>query len=204
MLLFLMLVACQSQAQTMGSFTDSRDGQVYATVAYEFKLDDKTKSTMVWMAENLNYKMEDSYCYDDYDSNCGIMGRLYSWPIAMKACPQGWHLPTDEEWYKLTDLYGGIEKSGTHIKSTSELWQREGQGTNKSVFNAMPYGYGVKREGGIDYTSFERNAIFWSSSEKDEAYAWDWNLVTGWEKVSHSDGHKETILNSVRCVQDGK
>jgi len=141
LLLALAVSYTSINTQTPGTLTDSRDGQEYRTVTYEIKLKDKTKTTMTWMAENLNFETENSYCYDDYASNCKIMGRLYIWSAAMKACTKGWHLPDDEEWNQLADLFGEVELAAKHLKSTSELWEGATQGTNKSLFNAMLYGH---------------------------------------------------------------
>lgn len=191
----LLLLQFPLYAQTPGAFTDSRDGQVYETVTYIINSD----ATMTWMAQNLNYEIEGSYCRSDSADDCEKYGRLYTWPAAVKACPQGWHLPSDEDWTALVNLYGGLNSAGTHLKSASDLWDHEGKGSNKSLFNAMPYGTGNAES---TYPNFGRNAIFWSSNEKDEEYAWDWILATRWEKILRSDGHKFTTGNSVRCVKD--
>lgn len=188
-----------SHAQVIGSFTDERDGEVYEMVSYEIKDVNGENLTMTWMAQNLNYEIEGSYCRNDSIKNCEKYGRLYIWPAATKACPPGWHLPSDDEWTILVNLYGGMDSAGRHLKSKSDLWARDGKGTNKSLFNAMPFGTGTKETG---YPQFGLNAIYWSSSEKNEAYAWDWNLVSGWKRISHAEGHKFTTGNSVRCVKD--
>ncbi|MDD4178128.1 MAG: FISUMP domain-containing protein, partial [Bacteroidales bacterium] len=39
--------------------------------------------------------------------NYQTYGVLYNWPAALTACPQGWHLPSDNEWTILTDYLGG-------------------------------------------------------------------------------------------------
>ena len=54
-----------------------------------------------WMAENLNLEIGNSFCYDDNPAKCDVFGRLYDWQTAMIACPQGWHLPSFEEWNTL-------------------------------------------------------------------------------------------------------
>ncbi|MDR3000768.1 MAG: hypothetical protein LBU89_05835, partial [Fibromonadaceae bacterium] len=56
-----------------GKLVDPRDGQRYRITKI---------GELLWMAENLNYKVADSlnsWCYDDDDSNCEKYGRLYDW-----------------------------------------------------------------------------------------------------------------------------
>ncbi|MFD2585564.1 fibrobacter succinogenes major paralogous domain-containing protein [Croceitalea marina] len=197
-LVTIVLFQFSAAAQTVGSFTDQRDGYSYKTVTYEIKHSKDSISTMTWMAQNLNYKTESSYCYDDYDSNCEIMGRLYIWSAAMKACPDGWHLPDDEEWRQLADLFGGVKSAAKHLKSTNELWKGATKGTNKSLFAAMPYGHGTVGSG---YFAFSLNATFWSATTISNDRASDW-VLSDWERMIRYNGHKATAANSVRCIKD--
>lgn len=71
----------------------------------------------VWMAENMRAsRLRDGQEMDNYihssrpclyfpyeDANVEEYGYLYNWWAAMRVCPQGWHLPTDEEWKQLID-----------------------------------------------------------------------------------------------------
>ncbi len=124
-------------------FTDPRDNQVYETVRYTTTFPDHTKHTVKWMAQNLNFESVDSYCYKGEEETCNTYGRLYTWSAAMKACPEDWRIPNDEDWYRLSFHFGGNCSSGKALKSESSLWSNEAQrGTNESLFNGLSAGQG--------------------------------------------------------------
>jgi len=184
-------------AQSIGTFTDLRDGQTYKTISFKNAL---TDTTVTWMAQNLNYKVQGSYAYDDNESNREKLGLLYTWEAAKKACPEGWHLATDSEWSMLVTKFGGMDKAGEALKSVSG-WAEDGNGTDSSGFNALPAGF-RKNDG------YERLGIFgfwWSATptdKKDKAWAWDMSFAEPLKtKVFRYDAYV-SYANSIRCVRD--
>lgn len=169
-----------------GEFTDERDGQVYKTV---------TIGTQIWMAENLNYNTNDSYCYGNNASNCSKYGRLYTWSAAMNACPSGWHLPSDTEWNTLWTAVGRTSTAGTKLKSTSGWYS--GNGTDSFGFAVLPAGY---RNNDGNFRNEGDFADFWSSTENSSDGAYDWyfrydddNMYNYWSNKNYA--------HSVRCLR---
>ena len=128
----LLCIAISLHAQE-GTFTDSRDGQEYKTVQI---------GVQVWMAENLNYLTDNSWCYGNDPTNCITYGRLYDWETALNVCPEGWHLPTDAEWKGLTYNLGGEEVAGDNLKEAGLAhWESSNEGaTNSICFTGLPGG----------------------------------------------------------------
>jgi uncharacterized protein (TIGR02145 family) len=177
-----------------GSFTDTRDKKTYKTVKI---------GEQVWMAENLNYEAKDSKCYDNKPDNCQKYGRLYDWETAKKACPSGWHLPSDEEWEVLENFAGGLG----YLKATNG-WDEDtgGYGNDKFGFSALPggrYGYFDPEAGGdLDFLSVGNFGGWWSSTGND-----DFNVAKikymglNFEDVDGGYFHKSRMY-SVRCIKD--
>ncbi|HBE42592.1 MAG TPA: hypothetical protein DDW27_15590 [Bacteroidales bacterium] len=148
--------------QEAGSLTDPRDGRVYKTV----KIDDQ-----VWMAENLAFKTE-SGCsvYEDVKDYQKTHGYLYTWEAATKACPDGWRLPSMQDWWYLSNFLGGDEQSGGKLKQTGTTsWESPNTGaTNSSGFTALASGRG----GDKALEHLGKTAFFWTNVDDDDATSW--------------------------------
>jgi len=181
-------------AQQKGTFTDSRDKKAYKTVKI---------GTQTWMAENLNYSTKGKdKCYDNKPANCEKYGRLYDWEIAMKACPEGWHLPNDKEWQTLLGLTGGNE-AGKNLKSKSG-WSGFGgvqvNGSDKYNFSALPGGYGSS-SGNFFYVG--NGGYWWSANEgNSQSMNGNNNLMNDDSSFEAWVDNGESRLFSVRCLQN--
>ena len=194
-----------------GWMVDPRDKQLYRVV---------TIGEQIWMAENLNYKTENSWCgggSGENEGDCSKYGRLYTWAAAVGksedecgygktcglsgkvrgVCPEGWHLPDNTEWSKLFTAVGGRSTAGKKLKSQTG-WASNGNGTDAYGFSAFPAG---RRDYNGYFYDEGHNAYFWSASEDDSDFACRMYLNYLSENAILYDTNKDDAF-SVRCLKD--
>jgi uncharacterized protein (TIGR02145 family) len=150
-------------------------------------------------------------CYENLDFNCEKYGRLYNW-YAVKdqrgLVPEGYHVPSDEEWSILEEFLGGNGIAGLKMKSV-EGWEDEdrelqnGNGDNSSGFNALPGGY--RLPDGRFY-HIRDWAFFWSATKNDDTTAGTRILYYDNSIFGRSGGigdyGSESSGNSIRSLRD--
>ncbi|MCL2261316.1 MAG: fibrobacter succinogenes major paralogous domain-containing protein [Fibromonadales bacterium] len=163
---------------------------------------DREKSVKIgnqtWMSANLNDASKGGVCYDNKPENCEKYGRLYTWDEATKACPKGWHLPSNAEWEVLAAFAGGMDVAGGKLKAKTE-WERNGNGSDEYGFSALPGGFG--RSNGI-FNNIGNSSNWWTATEykaNDEANTW--RIQDLGSKIYSSQGNK-SVSRSVRCIKD--
>jgi uncharacterized protein (TIGR02145 family) len=207
---------------------DRRDGREYPTIMI---------GTQCWMAKNLDIGERisllkdqrdngiiEKYCYDNDDEVCFTYGGLYQWdemmqfdslPGARGICPEGWHIPDDEEWCILATYLDSTvdcsafgptgEIAGSTMRTTGILNKKTGmwfypnrEATNKSGFSAVPAG---TRSIYSKFFYLGYHGYFWSSTQESELQAWFWYL-----KYSNTAIYRESYFKrsgySVRCLKD--
>ena len=144
-----------SSGISYGVLKDSRDGQEYKTVQI---------GDQVWMAENLNYAVEGSRCYDNDKKNCEKFGRLYSLEQVLDTtsqafelgldkfrlrsdfhprqgvCPDGWHVPEKAEW---DTLFAFAEENGDGEKLGSSLLAYDWDDYNEKLNASNKFGFNL-------------------------------------------------------------
>jgi uncharacterized protein (TIGR02145 family) len=169
------------------TFRDPRDGHVYRIVGTGFQ---------VWMAENLDYRFGNSWCYENRPENCETYGRLYDWWTARHACPEGWHLPMDEEWDLLAQAAGDSDEAGAQLKSR-DGWDHDSS-FDALGFHALPSG-NRSEEGTFQLAG--HLADFWSASQDGERYGRSLSLVTSDDVVYRHHDFKAFGF-AVRCIRN--
>jgi len=201
-LIFFLIYSFSSVAQikakpAFGTFTDLRDKKTYKTV---------TIGTQTWLGFNLNYSMVNSWCYNDSADNCKIYGRLYTQEAARTACPNGWHLPSSDEWLLLINRLGGKSVAGNTLKEAGlEHWHAPNENAdNSSGIKVLPAGY---RDSHSDaFYKQGEEAVFWSSTKLNNSDIYSWSFFLHYNSGA-AFVENNTLSNnkngySVRCIKN--
>ena len=184
-------VSSSGTSAEYGTLLDSRDGKSYKTVVIGGK---------TWMAENLNFATDSSFCYDDTPANCTKYGRLYQESDAVKACPEGWRIPTADDWMELRNTAESEWSNDLRsILEDEETWEINPMidpvPMNLIGFAARAGGYRAKTG---QYDGEGTKAYFWGESNMNY-YAWILSKQYELDKESIMRGY---FAYSVRCVKD--
>lgn len=197
-----------------------REGNSYETISI---------GTQVWMKQNLNtafYRNGDSIPYLASDTawsnaNSGafcmqtetpdaefFFGKLYNWHALADPrglCPEGFHIPADEEWLQMETFLGGKGGAGGKMKTKgiqeegSGLWFSPNSGaSNSSGFSGIPGGY--RKPEGVLF-SLGQYGYWWTSSAVDEANAW-YRSLSFLNPASNRNFSSKISGKSIRCIRD--
>lgn len=162
--------------------------------------------------------------YNNDEAMSQVFGRYYSHEEAIKACPEGWRLPTDAEWIamaKAVNPESTVDESGaiTSIAASLmgdvalnqvtmwEYWPKVGTITNSSLLSVIPCGYanlGEMTDGkypGATFTGVYEYAAFWTADNAGPSMAGYRYLFVEEPQMNAATGDTKTFGASVRCVR---
>ena len=173
-------------------------------------------SNDVW--DNLpDDSISDAMCFLNNNANdeADIYGGLYTWAAAIGGngissssnpsgvqgiCPDGWHIPSPDEWSELSSYLGGNSVAGGKMKvSGTTYWDSPNTGAdNSSGFSAIACGVRSPYNG--NFGPAGHTCYWWTSSGSGDSapYYLVWSSSSG---ISVSNEHT-SMGNSVRCVKD--
>jgi len=223
----LSISSLKAQPLKRGTVTDI-NGNVYQTVVignYEWMAvnlkttvcSDGVKISCVTGNKDWSDLRSGAYCwYNNDESNAGTYGALYNWYAVNtgKLCPDGWHVPSDEEWKFLegsSDTRYGIgdpiwdNSNGRGLDAGQRLmavsgWNSGGNGSDALGFSALP---GGERTSDGRFFVLGRSGFWWSSTEYNASGAWYRNMIYGVEDINRGS-HPKWMGFSVRCIRDKK
>ncbi len=187
---------------------DARNGRTYKIV---------TIGGQVWMAENLDIGVQiqgsdessdngiiEKYYYNDDTSVGELYGGLYQWNEMMNysheegaqgVCPDGWHIPTNDEW-KILEMELGMSPDDVDVlglRGTDQGLQLSSGGS--SGFDALMAG---KRQPDGSFFSLEYYVTYWNSSEYNRT------ISVFFDQIYASKSEFDPLENgySVRCIMN--
>lgn len=207
--------------------TITYDGQIYNTIQI---------FSQCWFKENLNVGVMilgnnqtnngiiEKNCYRNETDSCTKYGGLYQWDELMQysfeqgvkgICPEGWHVPTDEEWKILEGAVDGFYPIGHSIwgsftrdyrgtdcainLKSKNGWYESGNGTDIFNFTSLPAG---KRYDGV-FESATYGSYYWTSTHRYNMWSYhrvftyhSSGIYRSWLKYERNDAM------SVRCLKD--
>ncbi len=193
------------------NFIDSRDGQTYPTVQI---------GNQCWMAKNLNFGVfkesiyenspdghsdvanngiVEKYAYDNDTSNFSIYGGLYDWNEMMNynstegsqgICPDGWHIPSKDEFADLVEAAGGNQIGGKRL-----------QIGGSSGFN-FELGGDRTLKGGFSPTASDSGVIWTSTTGSDQKRACIFYFAKDADNVSSHCASEKVRGYSIRCIKN--
>ncbi|PLX16540.1 MAG: hypothetical protein C0599_15025 [Salinivirgaceae bacterium] len=233
-LMYLVFVSCEKEDDNRTNYTFDYgsivdiEGNTYRTIAI---------GTQEWMADNLKtatyndgtpiYLEENpenwsenligAYCEYDENEDFENYGVLYNYYAVNtnKLCPDGWHVPSEEDWQTL-ELFLGMSQAniditgfhghneGSMLAGGASLWQNDvltnNQEFGSSGFNALPSG-GCSIDGIID--NLGNFCSWWSTSPYlyDSTKTWYRGLLYDESRILRS-GSPKYLGRSVRCVKN--
>ena len=184
-----------SSTPDTGVFTDNRDGKDYKWV----KIGD-----LVWMAENLAYKptpANDYVAYNNDENNVSIYGYLYTQETAKTIAPDGWRLPTKDDFRALVNEFGGDEQAYIKLlESGTTHWLSPNLATNESGFTVLPAGYynpsSNEFRGIGEWTAFVSSSLYPGGTGVMVL-----RLNRNFEEAS-VEGNPSIFYYSVRCIKN--
>ena len=177
-----------------------------------------------WFRNNMS-AAEGGAPYSNAEIMTNVFGRFYNYEDALTACPEGWRLPTEEDWIalgsalgKTTDKYGTIKGVASKLMADAQFngvtmwayWPEVGTLTNDSKFSAVPTGYmNLGEEVNGKYPEANsygvyQYAAFWTadSVEGDDSMAYYRYIVDNQPDLFITKGDKKNFGASVRCVRN--
>jgi uncharacterized protein (TIGR02145 family) len=206
-----------------GTVTDI-DGNVYQTVrignqwwmAENLKTTRFNDGTTINLIENSNNAAWENATVPSYSViNNGTSGFLYNGIVVRSEkniAPEGWHIPSDEEWKTLERAIGmensevestafrGEEEANLLASKNSLGWPSGGElfGSNKYGFNAIPGGCRIV-DGRINI--FNTTAFWWAKDTLQNGDGWYRYIDLYDTRVFRQSTFKEYGM-TIRCVKD--
>jgi len=167
-----------------------------------------------------DYSKKYFFVYMNEEESVDTWGLYYTWEAASRGaavnyntaptivqgvCPDGWHLPNDDDWNLLIFFVGGEDSAGIKLReqgynhwSPTPQGYPEYKGTDDFAFTVLAAG--MASSNGYGYYEMRKQALFWSSTNS-EMFG-DYYIIEYDDKGMWSGGYLKNNGLCVRCLKD--
>jgi len=217
---------CEGYEDGAGGFEIDYEGKTYELVEigdqcwFAENMDhDDGCGDVTWITSNLanseNYDVGWCGYYNDNGTERTEYGLLYQWSAANLICPDGWRLPTDDDWKELEATIGmspseinsigerGDDNEGDKLKDPSvDNWCNSDDCDNEFGFSALP---GGRRTCTDDVNFIDERGYWWNSTlgnhlDEDPYRRFGRNLFDVYNEVLRYRDRSCSAF-SVRCIK---
>lgn len=170
--------------------------------------------TQLWMQQNLRVTHApdgnkiDAFIYENNQNLLENYGCLYTWHVAMNGsteegaqgiCPEGWHIPSDND-FKILEMFLGMTEAESNLTNT---WRGNNIRTalktgGNSGYNAVLAG---RRSTSGVYSLAGRMEYMWTSNEYGNN-AWRRCLDRNTHTVGRWNTFSKNYGFSIRCIKN--
>ena len=190
-------------------FKDARDGKEYRYTAV---------GDREWFVDNLAYESAGKPFFNA-KAMTDVFGMYYTWDDAVKACPDGWRLPSNSDFMALhnticsdvetddmADFYGnaGDCMADAYLNETKlwEYWPTV-KITNKTGLSMLPTGYAqISEDGAFAFTGSSEYFTCWVSDEYNAEKGCYRYIYTDKPNIMLGAAGKKDFATAIRCVRD--
>lgn len=187
-----------------------------------------TIGNLDWFRQDLAYTTS-GIPFRNGEAMDGVFGRFYNHEEALKACPEGWRLPTDQEWAEMAKIISGNDKAdylhkdipgiAGKVKTDAyfngekmwEYWPSAGKITNESHLAIIPTGYVNLEEAEGDgsyphavFTGVFKYSVHWTADIAEDGLAYYRYIYSSLPDMFIGKADTKTFGAAVRCVRDTK
>lgn len=161
-----------------------------------------------WMTENLKFTPSEGNYHSFNNPRTGTLHYLYDWETAFMSCPNGWHIPTDNEWKQLEMTLGMSESEansndwrgdneGGKLKSLSVEWDDPNTGASDEFgMSILPCGF-VSNGSHVNINK----AGYYTTISVDDDLVWTRRFWYNRSDIGRYRHSKKDMM-SVRCIKN--
>jgi uncharacterized protein (TIGR02145 family) len=123
----------------------------------------------IWVYDYNGKKIEIAKESENYKK----YGCLYDWESARQAVPEGWHLPSDNEWNELFKFFENMKSFGEGLQKITEMSKEENK--KRGLMYTKEFAGGYRHPKGY-FFNLAGQGNWWTATEKDKRNAFSWTL----------------------------